>query len=1047
MNAFNALLLSSLLIAAPAEAAKVPDADYSLKLDQYSIDLRSYPFPSGLTVIFQEEHSQPVVAVTSVIDSGSTNDQPGMEGIAHVVEHLAFRAQHGDLPKNMDLIKQLGGSFNASTSEDWTNYMTIAPRDALEPLLALEARRLKDGLANVTEEHVKLEVEIARNEKRMRDENGAIGDAFRVAGQLLYPEGHPYTRSTIGSHDSLNNITLAGAQEYVAKNYIPENTTLVVVGDFKLSEGFGLLMKAWEQDLDLLMSPSDAAKFNALTSDAQRKAFLNKWVGSLGDYISQNQGMGAKKRVDCANRQTPPMPASQEPLRIKGQVKKETVVLVWSAPGGYCGEDIVANVAASQLTNYIYRTLVPSWEFGNEEQSISGLGCFTNPQRHATAVYCFIEPSADYKERGERLAQKAADALYMQWDREVYKSEIYRGFMDWSFQQSKINGMTSILNSVDEVAALYGRATLAAMDAHFTGDVRYFSRSMEAIMDIDGMFPVQEYARKWLTRKRMVTIIVEPMDKEERERMEAAARSGESTTGPQYEGASRDDALSTLFSMEDMKGANLAAQVITPDLSKGRTLKLDNGLDVVILPHGEAPLVRARLFMGGDANTSQPEGLAFFADALHRRGTKIPRTESMMAVAGMYGEGAAGYGGYLAGSAASGNLDAVLSRLRKETGEVDYVMANKRDWLKRRISSSKGTSYSGLPDAWASRLSTEHLWGDHPYGRWGDRQYWERMRDWDRSMVEQWVGRFYQPANATLFIVGKIPDLDEAEQTVRDYFGNWTAMPGAEVGPIKPPEAPTHLAKRKVIVFDKPTSTQTDITLSCPLVPWTNENYLAGRVLGESISEVAWRRLREKAGVTYGAYAYNRTYPGGASSLTIGGLFQNDATEFAIATYLDLIDNAAKGDIDESIVATAKWARARETVLAQQSSNQMIGYLMGSVASGRGLDYLNRVPDLLSAVDTKGMSELMTACQGHEIISVLGPVEYAEPALKKLGLSYEIVDWDELYQAQLTEKELAKHLKKKAKYFAKKAKEEAEKAAEEAEEGAGDGEASLDEGA
>jgi hypothetical protein len=231
------------------------------------------------------------------------------------------------------------------------------------------------------------------------------------------------------------------------------------------------------------------------------------------------------------------------------------------------------------------------------------------------------------------------------------------------------------------------------------------------------------------------------------------------------------------------------------------------------------------------------------------------------------------------------------------------------------------------------------------------------------------------------------------------------------------------------------------------LVPWTNENYLAGRVLGESISEVAWRRLREKAGVTYGAYAYNRTYPGGASSLTIGGLFQNDATEFAIATYLDLIDNAAKGDIDESIVATAKWARARETVLAQQSSNQMIGYLMGSVASGRGLDYLNRVPDLLSAVDTKGMSELMTACQGHEIISVLGPVEYAEPALKKLGLSYEIVDWDELYQAQLTEKELAKHLKKKAKYFAKKAKEEAEKAAEEAEEGAGDGEASLDEGA
>ena len=119
----------------------------------------------------------------------------------------------------------------------------------------------------------------------------------------------------------------------------------------------------------------------------------------------------------------------------------------------------------------------------------------------------------------------------------------------------------------------------------------------------------------------------------------------------------------------------------------------------------------------------------------------------------------------------------------------------------------------GQPDAWASRLTTEHLWGDHPYGRWGDRKYWERMRDWDQSMVEQWVNRFYQPANSTLFIVGKIPDLDAAEKSVRDYFGTWAPKPGAEVGPILPPEAPSHSADRRVIVFDKPTSTF--LVISC----------------------------------------------------------------------------------------------------------------------------------------------------------------------------------------------------------------------------------------
>jgi predicted Zn-dependent peptidase len=85
MKAISSLLLSALLCSAPAEAAKVPKGDYQLKLDNYEIQLVAYPFPSGLNVVFQEEHSQPIVAVTSVIDSGAENDQPGMEGIAHVI--------------------------------------------------------------------------------------------------------------------------------------------------------------------------------------------------------------------------------------------------------------------------------------------------------------------------------------------------------------------------------------------------------------------------------------------------------------------------------------------------------------------------------------------------------------------------------------------------------------------------------------------------------------------------------------------------------------------------------------------------------------------------------------------------------------------------------------------------------------------------------------------------------------------------------------------------------------------------------------------------
>ena len=148
------------------------------------------------------------------------------------------------------------------------------------------------------------------------------------------------------------------------------------------------------------------------------------------------------------------MPASQEPMRLKGQVKKETTVIAWSTPGGYCGEDIIANIAANQLTSYIAQTLVPSWDWSNDESQINGLGCFYNPSEYSSEVYCYIEPSSSYRGySSERLAQKAADALYMQWDREVYKNEVYRGFMDFAFNRAKMQGLTKVFVAVAAAAA------------------------------------------------------------------------------------------------------------------------------------------------------------------------------------------------------------------------------------------------------------------------------------------------------------------------------------------------------------------------------------------------------------------------------------------------------------------------------------------------------------------------------------------------------------------------------------------------------------------
>ncbi|MFT6377249.1 MAG: putative Zn-dependent peptidase, partial [bacterium] len=120
----------------------IPVPDLTPHIPDYSLTTRTFVFPSGLTVYVQPDHSQPMVAITTVFDKGSTSDPVGKEGIAHFVEHFWFKSRHlreldvdGTVlvegPRTWDVLSEMGCGLNASTWTDWTNYMTICPKTAL----------------------------------------------------------------------------------------------------------------------------------------------------------------------------------------------------------------------------------------------------------------------------------------------------------------------------------------------------------------------------------------------------------------------------------------------------------------------------------------------------------------------------------------------------------------------------------------------------------------------------------------------------------------------------------------------------------------------------------------------------------------------------------------------------------------------------------------------------------------------------------------------------------------------------------------------------
>lgn len=150
--------------------ACVPPPPFRFDLGRVEVAANDFTFPSGLRILFQVEHTQPVVSVAMVIDAGSADDPKGQEGVAHLVEHLWFRSRRA-LGTVHEIHHQFGASANAATGPDETVFVTDVAKGEIVELLKLEAQRLVDPLAGVTKAELDAEREVVRNELRLQYEN------------------------------------------------------------------------------------------------------------------------------------------------------------------------------------------------------------------------------------------------------------------------------------------------------------------------------------------------------------------------------------------------------------------------------------------------------------------------------------------------------------------------------------------------------------------------------------------------------------------------------------------------------------------------------------------------------------------------------------------------------------------------------------------------------------------------------------------------------------------------------------------------------------
>jgi zinc protease len=235
------LVASTLLAVAvlPALAAVPPP-----KL-QYDIS----KLPNGLTVVLSEDHSTPIVHLGVWYHVGSKNEKKGRTGFAHLFEHMMFKGSKNVKPEeHTSVVASVGGQSNAYTTDDETVFWQTLPAQYLPLAAWLEADRMatlridKDTFIN--------EREVVKEERRMRVDNQPYGRL----NEIIYDQAfttHPYKHPTIGSMEDLEAASIDDVREFYETYYVPENATLVIVGDFDsaqtksiINQYFGRVPKA-----------------------------------------------------------------------------------------------------------------------------------------------------------------------------------------------------------------------------------------------------------------------------------------------------------------------------------------------------------------------------------------------------------------------------------------------------------------------------------------------------------------------------------------------------------------------------------------------------------------------------------------------------------------------------------------------------------------------------------------------------------------------------------------------------------------------------------
>lgn len=432
--------------APPSPAAKPPAKSTPAASKPPVIPIPDIPYtkfvlPNGLTVIVQEDHKAPIVAVNSWYHVGSKNEKTGKTGFAHLFEHLMFSgSQHFDFTY-ISAMENIGATdLNGTTNSDRTNYFENVPTSMLDYVLFAESDRMGYLLPVLDQKKLDLQRGVVQNEKR-QGENQPYGVTRQLLTENTYPAGHPYSWTTIGSMKDLDEASLADVQDWFKTYYGPNNVTLVLAGD--------------------------------ITPEVARQK-VEKYYGAIppGPPIARQEVWIAKRTGTHRG-------------QVQDRVPQPRTYRIWNVPQAESAEeptlDLAAYVLGQGKTSRLYKRLVYKDQIATSVSADDD----TNEIAGQFSFVLTAKPGGDLS-----VVEKEAD--------EELQNFLKNGPTDEELQVAKTQIFGMYARIVERIGGFGGKSDILARCQTFTGDPASYKTYLRRIQAATAA-SVKKAANDWLS--------------------------------------------------------------------------------------------------------------------------------------------------------------------------------------------------------------------------------------------------------------------------------------------------------------------------------------------------------------------------------------------------------------------------------------------------------------------------------------------------------------------------------------------------------------------